>query len=254
MGQTTSAEQPPGGLDRDVRRLFRVGAWCALALVAGYVVIVALYARVGVPPSGGQAWVSYGAGKSGPWWVILGLSVVTDLLYLPIAIALYQALKQVSRYGALSAAGLLAGFVGLDLAVTWPNYASLISLSSTYAAAADASRRAAYAAAADYPSVVLSSRLEAFYSITIPAVGILIAGVLMCRGPFTKATAVLAVAIGLLGLAATVGPAFTHALDITVILESIGTTIWFLLLARDLHRLATADFDAPPKPVQLVAE
>jgi hypothetical protein len=202
------------------------------------VVIVAVYATIGPPPSGGQAWLSYGAGKSGPWWAILALSVVTDLLYLPIAIALYQALKQVSRYAALSATGLLGGFVALDLTVTWPNYASLISLSSSFAASTDAGRRAAYVAAADYASSVVSSRLEAFYSITIPAVGILITGILTWRGPFTRATAVLAVATGALGLVATLAPLFTHALDITVILTSIGTTIWFLLLARDLHQLA----------------
>ena len=75
-------------------------------------------------------------------------------------------------------ATLLAGFVVLDLTVTWLNYAALIGLSSRHAAETDAGRRAGY-----------------------------------------------------------VAPAFTHALDVAVVLASVGTTVWFVLVARDLARL-----------------
>jgi hypothetical protein len=237
MDDISTRSEATGRQDRDAQRLLRAGAWSALAVAVGYVIIVALYARVGAPPSGGQAWLAYGAGRTGTWWGIAALSVVTDLLYLPVALALYRVLKQAGRYLALSGSGLLAGFVGLDLVVTWPNYAALISLSGSYAGTTDGARRAGDVAAADYASAVLSGRLEAFYSIAVPAVGILIIGVLALRGPLGRATALLGVAVGVLGLVATAGPALTSALDAAVILTSVGTTVWFLLLARDLHRL-----------------
>ena len=61
------------------------------------------------------------------WWAILGLSVLTDLLLVPVALALYLALKGVDRDAMLVATAFIGLFVVLDLAVTWPNYASLIA-------------------------------------------------------------------------------------------------------------------------------
>ena len=114
----------PGALTDpgQARSSYRIGTWSAVAVVAGYVLIVAVYARTGAPPSTGAAWLTYGAGRRASWWLILTLSVATDLLYLPVAVALYQALALVARSVAAIAAGLLGGFVVLDLAVTWPNY------------------------------------------------------------------------------------------------------------------------------------
>jgi len=215
-------------MDMDGFKL-RIAAWSALALGIGYVVIVALYSWVGAPPSGGQEWLSYGAGKTGAWWWILALSVATDLLYLPVAAALWALLKPVRRFAAQAGAALLVGFVVLDLTVTWPNYAALIRLSGQAGAAVGA---------ADYASAVLSSRLEAFYSIGVPAAGILLLGLAAWRGPLTRTTAIIGVATGVAGAVAVAGPALTHALDFAVILVSVLTLVWFLVLFWDLNRRA----------------
>lgn len=37
--------------------------------------------------AGGEAWFKYLPGKTTVWWAILGLSVLTDFLFLPVALA-----------------------------------------------------------------------------------------------------------------------------------------------------------------------
>jgi hypothetical protein len=63
---------------REQKQFYRVGGIAALVLAVGYVVIFPLYAKVGAPPSGGEAWFRYLAGRTTVWWIILGLSVFTD--------------------------------------------------------------------------------------------------------------------------------------------------------------------------------
>jgi hypothetical protein len=174
----------------------------------------------------------YLAGKTTVWWAILGLSVLTDLIFVPVALSLYLALKGANRNMMLVATAFVGLFVVLDLAVTWPNYASLITLGSNYAAATSDAQRAAYVATANYAAAVLSSRLEAVYSILILAVGILMTGFVMLNGVFSKGTAYLGLAAGVLGIVSVVS-----ALSVVVIIASILTTIWVLFVGYELYRL-----------------
>src|SRR5215470_9417598 len=116
----------------ELRWLYRAGGISALVLGLAYVAIFPLYARVGAPPTGdGAAWLHYLAGKTDVWWTILGLSVLTDLLFVPVALAL----ERIHRPAMLLATALVALFVALDLAVTWTGYASLLNLSARHSAA-----------------------------------------------------------------------------------------------------------------------
>src|SRR5215813_13024602 len=141
-----SSEQTKGlAVDPQGAWLYRVGGISALLVGVAYVITIGLYVGVGVPPSGGgEARLQYLVGKSAEWWAILGLSVFTDLLFVPLALALYRALKGVNRDVMAVATACVALFVVLDLAVTWPNYSSLIALSGDYAAATSDAGRAAY--------------------------------------------------------------------------------------------------------------
>ena len=99
----------------------------------------------------------------------------------------------------LVATAFVGLFVLLDLAVTWTNYASLLTITSLHAAATNDVQRAAYVAAANYASAVLASHTEVFYSIVDFSVGVLIIGFVMLKGKgiFSKATAYLGVAAGI---------------------------------------------------------
>jgi hypothetical protein len=144
--------------------LYRLGGTCAATIAVAYLITIPLYAVLGAPPTGdGETWLNYLAGKTTGWWVILGLSVLTDLLFVPVAFSLYFALRRVNRTALLVATAFVFLFVALDLAVTWANYGALIVLANHYASAATAAKRLADAAAANYPAAILSSRLEAVY-------------------------------------------------------------------------------------------
>jgi len=164
-------------------------------------------------------------------------TVLTDPLFIPFTLALYLALKSVNCNVTLLATALVLLFVGLELAVTWSNYAALITLGERYADATTDLQRASYVAVAQYPSAVLASTLEAVCSIFVLSLGILLMGLVMLKGAFGKTIASVGVTTGVLGIVSVVGPFVLSALSSATILASALTTIWVLLVCFRLHRL-----------------
>ena len=226
--------------EADDRTLYRVGGLAALGIGIGYVVIIPIYLAVGAPPTGAEAWLTYLAGKTAPWWAILGLSVLTDLLFVPLAVALYRALRRIDRNTMALAAALMLLFVGVDLAVTWTNYAVLISVADGYAVTATDAERIAKLAAATSASVVLSSTLGAVYSIGILSVAILLIGIVTYQSTIGRAAAWLAISTGILGIVAVVGPLLMHGIGAMAILASLLTTIWLFIVGYRLLQMARA--------------
>ena len=218
-------------VDPDGNWMYRTGGVSALVLGVAYLVIIGLYAQVGAPPNNAAAWLVYLPGKTTVWWAILGLSVLTDFLFVPIAFALFLALKGIQRSAMLLAVALIGAFVALDLVVTWSNYGALLVLSRNYAAATSESQRAAILGAASYAAAVLASPLEVVYAIVDLSTGILITGLVMLKGVFNKATAWLGIITGLLGIAALTGwgPAY--------ILNAVCATLWILLVGYKLVKM-----------------
>jgi hypothetical protein len=221
----------PGG-----KGLYRVGGISALVLGLAYIGIMLLYVPVG-RPTGAEAWLSSLAGNTARWWAIVGLDVLTDFLLVPIAFALYLALKRINNNAMVLATALVGLFVVLDLALTWTNSAALIELSGGYAAATDGAQRAAFVTAAMYPSTVLESNLLFVYNTLTLTLGILITSSVMLRGIFGKATAYAGVAVGFFGIVAVAGSFLTSALGFAVIIASLLTTVWALLVGYRLFRL-----------------
>jgi len=223
------------GVGQSGKWLYRAGGISALALGMAYIVIIALYVPIGAPPTGAEAQLAYLAGNTTVWWAILGLSVLTDFLFVPVGLSLYLALKEINRNAMLLATASLALFIVLDLAITWTNYAALIALSGKYAMAANDAERAAIVRAANYPSAVLESRLLFVYNTLTLAAGILMTGFVMLRGIFSKSTAYLGLATGILGIVSVAGSFFVSALRATIIGTSILTTVWVLLVGYRLY-------------------
>jgi hypothetical protein len=222
-------------VDPDEKWMYRVGGISALVLGIAYIIIFPLFAHVGAPPSGdGGAWLEYLAGKTRVWWAILGLSVLTDFLFVPVASSLYLALKRVNRNAMLLATAFVGLFVVLDLAVTWTNYASLLTLSGLHAAATNDVQRAAYVAAANHASAVLASPTEVFYAIVDLSLGILMIGFVMlkAKGIFSKTTAYLGLATGIFGIVSVAG------FFVTIIMNAVLATVWVLFVGYRLNRLA----------------
>lgn len=225
-------------VDPDSRWMYRVGGIAAIAIGLGYIVIIPLYVMAGTLPAGGEDKLIFLIGHSAVWWAIIGLSVFTDLLYIPVALALYLALKAINRSAMLLAATSLGLFVALELAITWPNYGALIGLSSQYAAAATDAERAIVVSGAEYISALLSTPLVAIYTILIPGIGVFIASFVMLKGGFSKAAAWLGVVTGVFALIASIGPLLVNALSPAIIIVSTLTLVWYLAVGYKLLRLS----------------
>jgi hypothetical protein len=224
--------------ESDRGALYRASGISAVVLAVLYIVITGLYVTAGQVPSGTQAWLTYLADNEAAWWAIVGLSVFTDLLYLPIALALFAALASINRLAMLAGAGLLVLFVVLDMAITWPNYAALISLSGEYRAATGDAERAALVATASYPTAILDSSLLGTYIILIPGLGALVIGFVMLRSAFGRAAGYLGVVTGLSGIMAVVGAFIYEPLGMLAILTAVLTLIWFFVVGLRLLRQA----------------
>jgi hypothetical protein len=225
---------PVGAVSAEDKPWLLWGGIAAIVLAIGYIVIIPLFAHVGAPPIGGQAFFKYLPGKTAIWWVILWISVFTDLLYIPVAQALYLALKAVNRNAMILAAVFMGMFVVLDLAITWAHYASILSLYHSYAAVGDDAHRATYLAAAESAAAVLATRMEIVYAIVTPSTGVLIAGIVMLKSPFNRTTACLGVVTGVLGILSLTG------YDPVIIGNALFATVWFFFAGFRLIRLARA--------------
>ena len=232
-----SAQRIGNELDSNSKWLYRVGGMSALAVGVAYLIIIVLYIPAGAPPSSAEERLVYLSGNTAVWWAILDLSVLTDFLFIPVGFSLYLALKGINKNVMLLATCLIALFIILDLAITWTNYATLITLSDGYAAATNDAERAVYVTAAIYPSIVLGSRLLFVYNTLTLSVGILLTGVVMLKGIFSKSTAYLGLGTGILGIVAVIGPFFASALNAAIILASLLTTLWVIFAGYNLYKL-----------------
>jgi len=227
-------------VDSDGQWIYRVGGISALLLGIGYLLtfpVVIVYAG-GFPPPGAEATLVFFAEHASDWWAATTLMVFTDLLYVPVFLALYQALKGINKYMMLLALACEGLFVALDLAITWTAYSSLTALGGVYAAATSDAQRASIVAAAGYPSAITDSPLLGIYIVFIPAVGFLLASLVMRKGVFNKAVAYMGVVSGISGILAGIGPIFLGALDTVQYINASLAMIWFFFVGVKLNQLA----------------
>jgi len=225
-------------VDPEGRWLYRVAGICAIVLVVGYFLTFPLYGWVGnQPASGVEAQLAYFAEHAAGWWAIVFLMVFTDLLLVPIFFGIYMALKHVNKGLMLVALAFKAFlFVILDLAVTWTAYSTMIITGVKYGAAATEAQRVALSAAAAYASAMLESPLLGTYAILIPSLGVLFAGLVMLKGVFNKATAYLALAVGLTGILY-MASYFIDGLAVLRYINALLATFFYLLVGIRLYKL-----------------
>jgi hypothetical protein len=229
-------------VDADTKWLYQVGGISAFVLGMGYFIIIALYISAGGPPLGSDIGTRliYLAEHSTAWWGIVSLSVLTDLLYIPITFALYFALKGINRNMMLLGTACILLFVVLELGISWMNYAVLLDLGSSYVAAVNDAQREVIVMTASYPFAVLDSHhLLGVYTILLTGIGIFMIGLVMLKGVFSKITAWLALISSSLTIISIVGTPFVSGLWVTIIIGSFLIAVWVFLVAHTLYRLGT---------------
>jgi len=220
------------------KKMYRLGGISALILVVGYLLTFPIYAWVGdAPPDNVEAQLAYFAEYGAGWWAILGLMVFTDLLYIPIFMALYQALQHITRNLMMLACAMIGLFIVLDLSLTWTSYSALIMSGSHYASAISDVEKAALVAGAGYSSTMLDSPLLGTYAILIPSIGFLFTGLVMQKGVFNKTAAGLALAVGITAIVF-MGSYFWEPLAIFRIINALLATTWYIVVGWELYRLS----------------
>jgi hypothetical protein len=210
------------GPSGDNTQLLRAGFIAALMLALLLIAGIFLPLDSGDLPHGGAAWLHYLHDNGGAWTVVIVISVLGDLLLVPVMLALYAVLHQAHRALLLLAAASVALFVVLDLSVTWTSYATLLALSGSSSASS--------LGAASYPAAVLDSPLDRVFSSGLQALGIALISLAMLRGSgFRKVT-------GYLGLAAAVaGFVAVAPLPVIGIIHARITAVWLVFAAGRLR-------------------
>ena len=226
-------------IDPDGKWIYRAGGLSGLLLGIGYLLtipVTTIYAG-GFPPLDTEARLAFFAEHTAGWWGVTALMVFTDLLYIPLFLALYHALKRFNKYLIVLAFVCAGSFVLLDLAVTWTSYSSLIILSGDYIRAASEAQRSIIVAAASYPSAIIDSPLSAIYAILVPSLGTLFASFVMRKGIFSKTLVYMGVIAGICGILAGIVPIFTSDFELFQYINASIVMIWFFLVGLKLNKL-----------------
>jgi hypothetical protein len=227
-------------VDPDGKWIFRIGGLSGILLGIGYLLTIPVTIMIagGFPPLGAEARLVFFADHTAGWWGVTALMVFTDLLYIPLFLALYHALKGFNKYLIILAFACTGSFVLLDLAITWTSYPSLIILSGNYAEAANEAQRSLIVAAASYPSAILDSPLSGIYAILFPGLGELLASLVMRKGIFSKTLVYMGVIAGVSGILAGIGPIFIRDLEMFQYVNASLAMIWFFFVGLRLNKLA----------------
>jgi hypothetical protein len=164
---------------------------------------------------------------------------LADICFIPAILGLYLALKGIDKNAMLIAAGLLAFFVTLDLAVTESNTLSLVTLARSIPAAPNDAAGAAYQAAANWGLATLP--IATFYSWIGPSVGFLIIAIVARKGIFGRVTARLGMIVFSVAIIASfyfLHPVPVLGLALTPILVLYG--VWLIAAGRRLFGLGRA--------------
>jgi len=219
-----------------------MAGYSGITIAVCYIFITAGFVISGTPlPKDAEAWVSYMAGGSSIWWGIIWLSIITDILYLPVAAGFYALFKNVHKGMVLVAGVLFALFVMLELSITWSNFPAIIELVNKYNLAATEAQKALYLSALEYASNIFQTPVTGFYMIVIPSIAVILFSILMLKSArFSKAASYIGISSGALNVLSVIGGLFSSTLGQLVVLGSVLALIWkfaigvkFLRLARD---------------------
>ena len=170
-----------------------------------------------------------------PAKVFLWILVPVDLLLVPAFLALYLALRETNRSAMLVAISILGMSLVFDFGTIGSQGLYLLSLSQSYAAATSDAQRASYVPAANYALAAFNTGFP-IYSTLVPAIGFLIASLVMLKGIFRKPVAYLGIVTGVLGTVAGFGD-LVPPLAILAFVFPVLFAIWFLLVGSRLYSL-----------------
>ncbi len=209
-------------VDPTWRGVYRAGGICLLVNGVIYLLVAVLSIILGPAPSSGEPYLKTLAGHAILAQVNFGVFALSDVLLVPTVLALYLALKHVAKNPMLIAAGLLALFCLLDLAITELNSLTLVSLTQHYMAAT-------YALA--------TLPIATFFSYVVSSVGLFITSFVMLKGVFNRPTALSGIVASIAGIVGSLY-VFLPAFAALLVPSLITFGLWALLAGTRLYKLS----------------
>jgi hypothetical protein len=222
-------------ISSDRKKIIIWGGISALILVAGYIFTFPLYAWVGIPPEADTiTQLKYFAEHSTGWWIILGLMVFTDLLYLPIYSALYCMLKKINKILVITAMVLIIIFISFDLIMTWYSHFILLINGMRMNSNLSSIEFTNLVAKSENVIKILSSPYLGILVIICPSLAVFAISIIMVkRKIFNWVTRYLGFVAGISGILF-LGTYFVKGLDILRIVNALLLTIWYGFLGFGL--------------------
>lgn len=222
------------GPDPSWSKLYRVGGASALVFVALVLIPVVLVFVAPVPPTEGRALLEYIGANKDVYLIELvcfvGLAVPALVVFAAVAAAVKHVDKSIAAIGALF--GIGSEIIALALGSSPQSlHGGLVILADSYAAAGTDPQRAALASSAD--TLIAATNAVSWAGI-LTAAAILLLSLLMRRGPFGTATAVLGILTGAIGipfeaLRPLIGPVY--------MVYGLALPVWFAMAGAALLRV-----------------
>jgi hypothetical protein len=182
------------------------------------------------------------------------LWILSDFLIIAPTVAIYFVLRHYNKTLALVGTLIAGLYIFYDISVTELNSLTLVSLSQGYASATTDALRATYVGAAAYGYAALP--LQTVLSFGIGSVGYLLWCWPMAKSLFGRPTAVLGVAVNLVGIFGAAAPVVSSSiLGWLQFLAPPFIGFWSIILGIQLlrHRSHFADLDSTTPPAGQVA-
>jgi hypothetical protein len=236
--QVTDAEI----VDTKWNSLYQAGGWAALVIGALFIIEMIIYIASSAPSLADAAgWLALFQNNRLLGLVDFGILEFYGLiLFVPIYLALYAALKRTSE-SYVSIAAILA-FVGIAINFATSKLFPMLSLSDLYASPATDVQRsqflaAAQAALAQGAQGGIGGGVEG--GVPLAVAGLIFSAVVLRSGVFGKATGYIGILANGIGLVMYVRAAAVTALEGSPLfgLFFILSILWFFLIARGLLQL-----------------
>lgn len=222
-------------VDARYQALYRIGGAALILTGLAYAICLVLTLMIPASSGGAAAYLQATAGAEDRVATLWAVYLLSDLLLIPGALALYFVLRESSRALLPIGIALVAVYIVFDIGVTEPNWLALVSLAhSSAGATGDAQQQ--YIAAAQY-GLALVPFLN-FLSFAVSGAGWLLVSVVMLRGIFRHRTAYFGIATMLVAFVAATSW-FVPALGVAILVCLAMFALWCVLVGEQLYRLGS---------------
>jgi hypothetical protein len=224
--------------------LYKIGGWCALVIGVLFIIEMVVYIVSSAPSlTDAGGWLTLFQKNRLLGLIDFGiLEFYGLLLFVPMFLALYPALKRTGE-SSMAIAVILA-FTGIAINLATSKLFVLLSLSDLYAAAGTEALRsqflsAAQAALAQSAQGGIGGGVEG--GIPLAVSGLIISGVMLRSSIFGKGTAYVGILANGIGLAMYIGAAMPSSFGGSPFFGPffLLSVVWFFLIARNLLKISS---------------